>query len=254
VPRIALLLLGGLCLCAQTPTADPTTGFNTADLARGKQLFVGHCAPCHGIDGSGGRGANLTVPKLKRAADNSAFFDLVQNGIEGTSMDGAWQLSDSEIWHVVAFVRSLGRTAISKLPGDPARGRAVYDQEECASCHIIKGVGSSFGPELTIIGAQRSLVYLRESIVNPSADIQPDYVSVRVRTRDGKVISGIRVNEDSFTIQIKDAENRFHSFRKADLAVVDIETGESAMPVYGGLSAAQLDDLVSYLASLRGEQ
>jgi putative heme-binding domain-containing protein len=250
--RWALLLLGAAAVSAQTPP-DPTAGFTAADVARGKQLFIGHCAPCHGIDGSGGRGANLTVPKLKRAVDNAAFFGLVQEGIEGTSMDGAWQLSDGEIWRVVAFVRSLGRTAISQLPGDPARGRKIYEQEGCSGCHIVSGAGAGFGPELTAIGAQRSPAYLREAIVNPNSDIPPEFVSVRVRTADGQVISGIRLNEDSFTIQIKDANNAFHSFRKADLAVFDLQLNESAMPKYGGLSAAQLDDLVSYLSSLRGE-
>lgn len=250
--RLALLLLGVAAAGAQVP-ADPTASFTAADLASGKQLFIGHCAPCHGIDGSGGRGANLNVPKLKRAASNAAFFDLVQTGIEGTAMDAAWQLSDAEIWRVVGYVRTLGRTAVAPLPGDAARGRLVYQQQACLGCHIIQGAGSSFGPELTAIGAQRSPAYLRDSVVNPSADVPPEFVSVRVQTRDGKLTSGIRVNEDSFTIQIKDAENRFHSFRKTDLAVFDIQTGESAMPVYGGLSATQLNDLVSYLSSLRGD-
>ncbi len=250
--RCALLLVGAFAASAQIP-ADPTATFTASDLARGKQLFIAHCGPCHGIDGSGGRGANLTVPKLKRAADNAAFFSLVQDGIEGTSMDGAWQLSDGEIWRIVAFVRSLGRTAVSALPGDPVRGRKIYEQEGCSGCHIVKGDGVGFGPELTSIGAQRSPAYLKESIVNPNADIPPEFVSVRVRTRDGKLISGIRMNEDSFTIQIKDANNAFHSFRKADLAVFDLQLDESAMPKYGGLSPAQLDDLVSYLSSLRGE-
>ena len=101
----------------------------------------------------------------------------------------------------------------------------VYQQQGCVGCHIVNGEGSSFGPELTIIGAQRSLAYLRESVLNPSADVPPEFVSVRVRTREGKVVSGIRVNEDSFTIQMKDANNRFYSFRKADLAVFDFTNG-----------------------------
>jgi putative heme-binding domain-containing protein len=251
--RPLCLAWGVLSLLAAQAPPDPTRTFTGADLASGKQLFIGHCAPCHGIDGSGGRGANLTVPKLKRAADNASLFGLVQNGIEGTSMAAAWQLSDGEIWRVVAFVRSIGQTAVSKLPGDPARGRKVYDQEGCAGCHIVTGAGGSFGPELTAIGAQRSPAYLRESIVNPNADVPPEFVSVRVRTRDGRMVSGIRMNEDSFTIQIKDANNQFHSFRKAELAVFDLQMNESEMPVYGGLSPAQLDDLVSYLSSLRGE-
>ena len=76
---------------------------------------------------------------------------------------------------------------------------------------------------------------------------------MRARTRDGKVIQGIRCNEDSFTVQLKDASGTYHSFRKADLTEYERQAGKSAMPAYR-LSAAESDDLVAYLASLRGDQ
>jgi cytochrome c oxidase cbb3-type subunit 3 len=246
------LLCSAGWLAAQTPP-DPTAAFTAADLDRGRQIFIAHCGPCHGVDGSGGRGANLRVPKLKRAADSAGIFNLAQNGIEGTSMDGAWQLSDAELWRVSAFVQSLGQTARVAIPGDPARGKSIFEEQNCAACHIVNGQGGSFGPELTAIGAQRSPAYLRRAVLNPSADVPPEFVSVRVRPRDGREITGIRLNEDSFTIQLKDVSNRLYSFRKSDLAVFEIQTDRSAMPVYSGLTPTQMDDLVAYLAGLRGQ-
>jgi hypothetical protein len=78
---------------------------------------------------------------------------------------------------------------------------------------------------------------------------------VRVASRDGRRVRGTRVNEDSFTIQLRDASNRFYSFRKLDLAEVQKEFGVSTMPSYKTtLTAAEIDDLVAYLASLRGEK
>lgn len=236
------LAAAGLCvviLHAETP-------------ATGKKLFEAHCAPCHGIDGSGGRGPNLAVQKLKRAGDDTAFAALIQEGIPGTAMDGAWQLSDSEVARIVAYVRSLGQTSSTLAPGDPVRGRALYDKLGCAGCHIVNGEGRGFGPELSSIGGARSLSYLKESIESPAATVPEGFVVITARTRDGIAIRGVRVNEDTFTIQIKDAANRYQSFRKAELTEFQLQKSESLMPSYRGkLSPAELQDLVAYLSGLR---
>ncbi len=224
------------------------------DLGTGKKLFQAHCAPCHGIDGAGGRGANLTLPKLKRAATDQAFFDIAKNGIEGTIMDGAWQLSDGELWKVVAYTRSLGQTARVPIPGDPSLGKVLYGTLGCAGCHIVAGQGRSFGPELTAIGARRSAAYLKEAIVDPGATVPEEFAMVRAKRADGQDVRGMRVNEDSFTIQIRDPSNRIQSLRKAELASLEHESGKSAMPEFRTkLAPGELDDIVSYLAGLRGE-
>ena len=238
-----------LLLCLPIAYAQPE-----ADLATGKKLFQAHCAPCHGIDGAGGRGANLTLPKLRRAATSQAFFDIAKNGIEGTIMDGAWQLSDGELWKVVAYTQSLGKTAQVLLPGDPSQGKILYGRLGCAGCHVVAGEGRSLGPELTAIGARRSAAYLREAIVDPGATVPEEFVIVRAKSINGHEVRGMRVNEDSFTIQIRDLNNHFHSFRKTDLAALELEAGKSAMPAFGTkLAPNDLDNLVAYLASLRGE-
>jgi hypothetical protein len=70
----------------------------------------------------------------------------------------------------------------------------------------------------------------------------------------GAEVRGIRVNEDTFTIQLKDAGGRFHSFRKSDLAEVRKLRGKSPMPSYErSLTNDELTDLVAYLSRLRGK-
>jgi hypothetical protein len=62
------------------------------------------------------------------------------------------------------------------------------------------------------------------------------------------------MNEDSFSIQIRDLSGRFYSFRKADLKELKKLWGVTPMPSYeSGLSATELDDLVAYLAAQRGQ-
>src|SRR5262249_6414248 len=153
------------------------------------------------------------------------------------------------------YVETLGRTAVEKLPGDPERGRALYHGKGgCAACHIIRGAGTAMGPELTEIGARRNSEYLRESLTKPGAAVSEDFLVVSVATRDGKAVRGMRINEDTFTIQIRDTAGRLHSFRKSALAKINKEFKASLMPSYEStFTPAELDDIIAFLASLRGE-
>jgi putative heme-binding domain-containing protein len=112
-------------------------------------------------------------------------------------------------------------------------------------------VGSIFGPDLSRIGSARSVEYLRESIVQPSADVPEEYEGVTVALKDGTRVRGIRINEDTFSIQLRDPAQRIRMFQKDDLREV-IHERDSLMPAYKQIAAGDLDSLVAYLASLRG--
>ena len=223
------------------------------DVAAGKVVFEGHCALCHGIDGGGGRGPSLRRAKLTHAADDDALKSLIENGI-APEMPPAWYLSPEEIANVAAYVRTFGNVPPEVLPGDPARGKAIYARSGCSACHILAGEGSGYGPELTDVGARRGSSRLRETLQNPAKTIPEDFLFVEAATSSGQTIRGIRLNEDTFSIQLKDQQGRFHSFRKSDLRDLKKLRGETPMPAYGSaLSAAELDDLINFLASQRGK-
>lgn len=231
---------------------DPISTLTADDLAYGKRLYVGHCAICHGIEGAGGRGPALNQPRLRRVADNWSLYGVIKNGVQGTEMPAAWQMTDREAWRVAGYVRSIGSVAAVNLPGDLGRGKDLYLAKGCALCHITQGQGGNHGPELTEIGARRSAAYLREALTDPAASAPEGYLVVSVTTRDGRSVRGVRINEDSFTVQLRDDDNRFHSFRKNRLKELKKVAGVSTMPSYKTLTAVELEDLVAYLASLRG--
>ncbi len=223
------------------------------DSATGKKIFESQCALCHGQSGGGGRGPSLARPKLNKAPDEAALKRVISNGIE-PEMPGAWQLTPREVAGVAAYVQSLGAVPPETLPGDPARGGRVFDANGCAGCHMIGGKGAGFGPELSDIGARRNAAYLRQTILQPSATVPDGFVYLTVIPATGQAVRGIRVNEDSFTVQVKDAGGRFHSFRKPELKELRRLPKETPMPSYQGkIQPAELDDLVAYLAALRGK-
>jgi putative heme-binding domain-containing protein len=225
-----------------------------ADLLRGEKLFTVHCALCHGPHGEGGRGPMLTRAKLSRAPDDAALIGVLEDGIRGTEMPGiGGTLSDREMRQTAAFVRSLGKVAMKPVPGDAAHGAEIFrGKGNCTGCHSVHGEGGVAGPDLSTIGDSRSAAYLRESLVNPGAAVPEGYLLVTVVPNSGQRVTGERVNEDSFSIQIRDSAGRLYSFWKKDLAQVDKQKGKSPMPSYQGqLSDAELTDLVAYLASLK---
>jgi cytochrome c oxidase cbb3-type subunit 3 len=235
----------------------------TSDLEKGKQLFLGMCSRCHGLTGAGGEGPNLNRPVLTNAPDDKSLREVIRDGIPERGMPRIRRFTDSELTAMVVFVRSLGRSASGQaVTGNAANGKAVYQRQGCASCHTIAGQGGILGPELTDIGAHRAPDNLRQSIVDPAAALPrgvmavpgrgfDEFLPVRAVTQSGQEVHGIRVNEDSFTIQVRDASGQLYSFRKADLQQLDKETGKTLMPDYKAkVTGSDLDDLVAYLAGL----
>ena len=235
---------------------ESVSTLNATDLPRGQKIFVAHCALCHGIGATGGRGPALNHAELRRTSDDQAMFRVIQNGIEGTEMPGAWQLSNNEIKDLIEYIKSLARNDAVKLPGDAARGKSYYDGKgTCAACHIVDGRGGNLGPDLTNIGARRSASYLREALIDPGAAVPEDFLVVTLVTKDGRRLRGIRANEDSFTIQLRDSSGAFHSMRKSDLSELKKEFTSSLMPSYReSLSSSEIDDMVAFLAGLRGQR
>ena len=249
---LLLIVLGVAALAAERGPKVKLPS-SRSEVLRGEKLFQVHCALCHGPKGEGGRGPMLARARLSRAPDDAALLKILSDGIRGTEMPGAGAMSDREMRQTAAYVRSLGKVALKPVAGDAAHGAEIYrGKGNCASCHSIRGEGGVAGPDLSGIGESRSAAYLRESIVNPGAALPEDYLLVTVVPNSGQRVTGVRVNEDSFSILIRDSSGRSHSFWKKDLAQLDKQRGKSPMPSYKGqLSETELTDLVAYLVSLK---
>jgi putative heme-binding domain-containing protein len=246
----AALLLLPLTVFGQTRPAAPAA---TTDLASGRRIFDAQCAWCHGNEGDGGTGPNLHG-RLRHATTLASIVEIVTNGIPGTDMPSfRLGLTDRSARQAAAYVLSLSRSTSRPGPGNAERGAALYQSNGCGSCHVVDGRGGILGPELTTIGGRRGAVYLREAVVKPAASHPPGYLVVRAVPASGPEVRGIRVNEDVFWIHIRDASGTVHALQKSDLTRVDRELEATLMPSYETrLSSGQLDDLVTYLATLRG--
>jgi hypothetical protein len=118
------------------------------------------------------------------------------------------------------------------------------------------------------IWRRRNAAFLRRAMLDPKSALTDKFIvyqryisfpgnflQVRVADAQGRHITGARLDEDAFTIQIRDYSGKLYSFDKSELKELHKDWGETPMPSYRGVMGdAQLDDLVAYLASLRGKE
>jgi putative heme-binding domain-containing protein len=226
------------------------------DLARGKKLYLGGCTYCHGPTGDGGKGADLSRRELVRAKTDGDLARIIENGVPGTEMPAAWHMTRREVTQTAAYVRSLAKVEIKAVPGDAARGKALYAKHGCSGCHTLKEgngyAGGYLGPDLSSIGARRSATHLRDALTDPASSLPEDFVPVRLATKAGKTIEGLRLHEDTFAIVVRDFAGNNHSLLKSAIESVTADRKRSPMPGYRDkLPAAELDDLVAFLVSLK---
>jgi putative heme-binding domain-containing protein len=239
-------------VAAQTP-ASHAVEYAPADIAYGAQLYDAQCTTCHGANGDGVGGVNLRSGKFRNAVTDQDLTRVITNGIPDTGMLG-FKFDAAEVAGIIAYLRNMNNVERSSVKlGDPDRGRAVFEgRGNCTRCHRVGARGPRIAPDLSDIGAVRSAGSLQRSLLDPNSQMMPINRPVRVVTRDGTVINGRRLNEDTYTVQLIDDRERLLSLTKADLREYTIIT-TSPMPSYkDSLNADEVANLVAYLLSLKG--
>ena len=264
VAHVSLLLIPVMISAqAKNPIAgDP----KAAKL--GESQFRINCAFCHGLGArGGGRGPDLTRVQKKHGSSDEDLFRTINEGVPGTAMPANGTtgqgvgMTGEEVWEVVTYIRSVEKKA--SATGDATKGDALFHGAPgCATCHMVNGKGGRLGPDLSSIGAARSVDSLVESARNPNRrlawgliestkEFPQEYLSVNVETADGQKFSGVVLNEDNFSLQMMDMREQIHVFEKARLKSCEISR-ESRMPAYDdkALSDKELGDIVAYLVSV----
>jgi putative heme-binding domain-containing protein len=248
----AVLIIAAACRAQGT---NPLAGDPQA-AETGRWTFRILCAPCHGIHAEGGRGPDLTRGTHSVGDLDQDLYSAIARGIPGSEMPAYGERLDSDgVWRLVSYVRSVARHDTETIQGDATEGeKEFWGKGACGECHRVGGKGSGIGPDLTRVGRQRSLKYLRSSVVNPDSDITPGYGTVKVVQKDGKAISGVERSLDNFSVQLIDLSGKYHSFVREDVTSITREQ-RSLMPSYEKvLTPSEMDDLLAYLVSLRGSR
>jgi cytochrome c oxidase cbb3-type subunit III len=260
-----------LCLIPRSIADDRNPFANDPTAAKaGQYEFRINCALCHGLGAhGGGRGPDLTRAQKKHVHSDAEMFQVISNGIPGTAMPANGTngqgvgMTDEEIWQIITYIRSVEVKAAAKPAGNAAHGRELfYGDANCSLCHMVEGRGGRVGPELTSVGGSRTREAIIDSVRNPSRrlawglteatkEFPQEYETVTVVTTDGKQIKGVALNEDSFSVQMMDANEKIYLLEKDKLRSFK-KSRQSLMPTYSPdvLSDKDLEDIVTFLISV----
>jgi putative heme-binding domain-containing protein len=242
-------------LVAVTPTSvhgQHAGAYTQADIEAGARLYGAHCSACHGPEGDTVATVDLRRGQFRLGNTDEDLARTITRGIPGTAMPPN-SFRPAELSALIAYIRSMrefGARAVTI--GDAATGRALFDSKGCGSCHRVFGRGSRFAADLSDIGSIRSGDALQRALLDFSGSVTPQRRFVRAVTTDGRVVSGRRLNEDSFTVQLLDDKDRLVSLTKADLREYKVFR---ATPVAAGKEKLSVEDrshLIAYLLQLRG--
>lgn len=250
------LFLAVATLSAQNPIQDHPGQYDRADIEAGSRLYTGQCEACHGPNGDMIAGVDLRRGQFKTVVSDEDLVRLLATGRPAAGMPAFVALPSSEVTAIIAFIRA-GFDAIGSAVkvGDPARGQALFSGKGgCATCHRVNGRGPRSATDLSDIGAIRTPASLQRSLLDPAGSLLPANRTVRAVMRDGRNVRGRRLNEDTYTVQILDEQERLVSLNKADLRSLDISPVSAMPPAAKSLTADEISDVIGYLLSLKGLQ
>jgi cytochrome c oxidase cbb3-type subunit 3 len=249
--EISLIAVALLAVAA--PTRAQGGPYAPADIQYGARTYAAQCTVCHGVTGDAVNGVDLRSGRFRRASSDFELMALITTGIPGTAMP-AFKFNTAELSGIIAYLRNMRDFNAERVAvGDAGRGQALFDGKgRCATCHRVNGEGPRLAPDLSDIGATRTADTLQRTLIDPNGVPQFANRTVRAVTRDGKVVTGRRLNEDTYSVQLIDSQERLVSLLKADLVQYTVSKTAS-MPAYKDtLSRIEIADLVAYLLSLKG--
>lgn len=157
-------------------------------------------------------------------------------------------------WGTIRTTRDPGRVEliarmkkfIRENPGDAVRGAAVF-RKVCGQCHKIYGQGAEVGPDITANG-RGNFDQLLSNVFDPSLVIGASYQARTVITDDGRVLTGLPVEENDQRVVLKVQGGKLETIPKREIDVLKVSE-LSMMPeqLEKQLKPGELADLFAFL-------
>lgn len=136
--------------------------------------------------------------------------------------------------------------------GSIERGRELFENLNCSSCHGTVGKGGRHAPRLVELARRYSRAEIINAILEPSKTIAQEYQQVDVITTDGRTIHGrLQNHESDDPLEIIDQKGKRRRFSRSEVENLAI-SNVSAMPegLVADLSPEDFADLLAYVTSL----
>ena len=155
-----------------------------------------------GISGGGRRGKDRGRGRDPRSS--SAALRALRSGDLAGLVRKHWGVTRGATREEkLAEVRRLNND-LRAGPGDLDRGRRLF-RDRCATCHRLFGEGETIGPDLSYAN-RHDRDFLLVSLVDPTGVVRKEYQAYQVATEDGRVLSGLIVEQTPETITLRDGK------------------------------------------------
>ncbi|MGB6220169.1 PVC-type heme-binding CxxCH protein [Haloferula sp.] len=187
------------------------------------------------------------LPAQRLSAFHARQIDSLGDEALSTQLRKVWGtsgLTDQAKTELIEATRAQLTPAVL-AKADLTNGSQIF-QTHCATCHKLHGQGSDIGPDLTG-GGRSNLDYLLHNIIDPSAELAPDYRMELFTLTDGRTLTGV-IKEQSprtLTIQTMTTKETIERTQIQDRQL--FETSLMPEGLLNGLTTEQTRDLFGYL-------
>jgi putative membrane-bound dehydrogenase-like protein len=136
--------------------------------------------------------------------------------------------------------------AAARRNGSRERGIEVF-RTHCSNCHKLGDIGQQVGPDLLTLAGQPKEELLA-NIIDPNANVAPGYEEYLVRTRDGRIATGVIANQNATSVTLRRSKGEEDTILRH--AIVEMRSlTASAMPenLDEEINVQQMADLLEYL-------
>ena len=250
--RTGMAVVAIFCLCGPAAAQQHAGSYTQADVERGALIYGAHCSPCHGPEGETVANVDLRRGQFTLGSTVEDLARIITRGVPGTAMPPN-TFAEADLFALIAYIRSMrefGARAVTL--GNPDSGQKLFEAKGCPACHRVNGQGSRFAVDLSDIGAIRSGEALHRALLDFSNAVSPGRRFVRAVTSDGRVVTGRRLNEDTYTVQLIDDQERLVSLSKPDLREYSTSKISGRPAGKEKLSPDDRSHLIAYLLALKG--
>ncbi|MCU1320132.1 MAG: Pyrrolo-quinoline quinone [Edaphobacter sp.] len=251
---LRITMLAAVALSMRTVEAQAGHAAMAPEVKNGKARYDSLCVGCHGADGVGTEHAPRLAdnPDL-RGRPKDRIHGTIAAGFPASGMPPFGSLPAEDLDALSAYVHWLNLPASqSTVLGDAAAGKQYFwNAGKCSTCHMVHGMGSSTGPDLSDIGARLSAASIRNVLTAPDLNITPGYEAATVVTKPaGRTLRGYLRNQTNYDLQLQDMEGGFHLLPLSEVASVTKDKHAAMKPV--DLPEPAMQNLTAYLGGLTG--
>ncbi|MEM6843114.1 MAG: PVC-type heme-binding CxxCH protein [Bacteroidota bacterium] len=196
--------------------------------------------------------AETAVSYLCRCRKEDVESSVVQFASSHAAAQARWQLCRAENSNTGRPVSDEQWYQSVNDSGDPLRGKLVFQSitAQCQNCHQVDGWGSNYGPDLSNIGSSKSAQQLAMAILEPSAEMAPEWQGWFVTDKNGTTHLGRQIDVGYSNVELMATTGEFITYEQPQ----DYGPASASLMPEGlenRMTASEFNDLIAYLTSLK---